>query len=274
MSKGSEPPEHVNALARGLSVLRAFDRSHLSMTLSEVAVRTDMNRAAARRFLLTLVHEGYVAYDGKYFRLRPAVLDLGYSALASMAFAEIAGEAMDELAEELGETCLAAVLDGRDVVYVARSKTTRLFTLNIDVGDRLPAFCMSTGRMLLSALDEQALDRWLADFEPTAFTEHTVTSMPRLRAAIASAGAAGYSIVDQEYEPGFRSLSVPIHDGSGVVAAALNVCCPSAQATPDVLRERFVPVMRASAARIEALLPEDWHQRRQELVRRAVAGRG
>lgn len=270
----SEGRDYVNSLARGLAVLRAFDREHLEMTLSEVAARTGTNRAATRRFLLTLVREGYIASDGKRFRLRPAVLDLGYTALASMTFSELAGPAMEDLAARLGEACLAAVLDGHEVVYVARAVPGGLFSLNIDTGDRLPAFCASTGRTLLSALPPEELDAWIATAKLEPFTSHTVASRPRLRAAVASARAAGFAIADQEYELGFRSLAVPIMDGEGRLAAALDVTCPSDRVSLDRLRDEFVPVLHEAATRISTLLPADAALRRQSLVRGATAARG
>ncbi|HEY6031096.1 MAG TPA: helix-turn-helix domain-containing protein, partial [Gaiellaceae bacterium] len=182
--RDTDDRDYVNSLARGLTVIRAFNRSRPTMTLSEVAKRTGINRAAARRFLLTLVREGYAETDGKYFRLRPKILELGFSALSSMTFAEIAQPIMDELADTLDEMCLAAVLDGDWVVYVNRTSTQRVVSVNLDVGSRLPAFCMSTGRVLLAALPDEELDRWLAQLRPTKYTDHTIVSKRKLREAI------------------------------------------------------------------------------------------
>ena len=204
--------DYVNSLARGLHVIRAFSRSRPTMTLSEVAKLTGINRAAARRFLLTLVREGYAETDGKYFRLRPKILELGFSALSSMTFSQIAQPFMDDLADELDELCLAAVLDGEWVVYVNRTTSQRVVSVNLDVGSRLPAFCMSTGRVLLSSLADDELDRWLADLQTVKYTDYTIVSKRKLRDAILQARADGYSIMDEEYEVGFRSLSVPITD--------------------------------------------------------------
>jgi IclR family transcriptional regulator, pca regulon regulatory protein len=262
--------DFVNSLARGLSVIRAFDRDHPSMTLSEVAERAGLNRAAARRFLHTLVREGYAETDGKFFRLRPKILELGYSALSSMSFAEIAGPIMDDLSATVDETCFAAVLDGEDVVYVAKATSQRVINVNIEVGSRMPAFCMSTGRVLLASLPDPALDRWLEDFEPTRYTDNTVTSKARLRERILAAREDRFSIVDEEYEVGFRSLSVPIHDRADRVMAALNICCPSPRVTVEIMRERFLPELREAASRLEASIPEEFTRRRRELVRGAA----
>jgi IclR family transcriptional regulator, pca regulon regulatory protein len=251
--------DYVNSLARGLTVIRAFNRSRPSMTLSDVAKRTGINRAATRRFLLTLVREGYAETDGRYFRLRPKILELGYSALSSMTFAEIAQPIMDELADSLDEMCLAAVLDGEWVVYANRTVTQRVISVDLDVGSRLPAFCMSTGRVLLAALPNDELDRWLADLRPVKYTANTIVSKRKLREAILLARKQGWSIVEEEYEIGFGSLSVPILDRAGSTIAALNICCPTPRVNPKTMRDEFLPEVQRAAAAIRESLPEALH---------------
>jgi IclR family transcriptional regulator, pca regulon regulatory protein len=253
--RDSDDRDYVNSLARGLMVIRAFNRSRPSMTLSDVAKRTGINRAAARRFLLTLVREGYAESDGKYFRLRPKILELGFSALSSITFAEIAQPVMDELADRLDEMCLAAVLDGQWCIYVNRTTTQRVISVNLDVGSRLPAFCMSTGRVLLAALDDDALDRWLAELQPTKYTAKTIASKPKLREAILQARRNGWSIMDEEYEIGFRSLSVPIRDHADRTIAALNVCCPTPRVSLQTMKKDFLPQTLRAAEAIRASLP-------------------
>jgi len=247
--------DYVNSLARGLMVIRAFNRNRPSMTLSEVAKRTGINRAAARRFLLTLVREGYAETDGKYFRLRPKILELGFSALSSLTFAEVAQPIMDELADELDEMCLSAVLDGEWCVYVNRTTTQRVISVNLDVGSRLPAFCMSTGRVLLAALDDDALDRWLAELKPERYTEKTIVSKEKLRAAILQARRDGWTVMDEEYEIGFRSLSVPIRDHADRTIAALNVCCPTPRVSLKTMKTAFLPRTVRAAEAIRESLP-------------------
>lgn len=257
--------DYVASLARGLSVIRAFSRSRPSMTLSEVAASADMNRAAARRFLLTLVREGYAETDGKYFRLRPKILELGFSALSSLTFAEIAEPPMDDLAAEIGETCLAAVLDGEDCVYVARATAPRVVSVDIDVGSSLPAFAMSTGRVLLAALTDEELDRWLDEFRPSKYTDRTITSRARIKEDVIEVREKGWSIVDQEYEIGFRSLSVPIKDQGGAIVAALNICCPSPRVSLETMRREFLPAARRTAEEIQRSLPEEYRRRARDL---------
>jgi IclR family pca regulon transcriptional regulator len=247
--------DYVSSLARGLEVIRSFSRSRPSMTLSEVADRTDMHRAAARRFLLTLVREGYVETDGKHFRLRPKILELGFSALASMDIWDIAQPVLNELSEKLGESCFAAVLDGDSAVYVARAASRRVMNVGISVGNRAPAHAVSTGRVLLSGLSEAELDAWLANVKLQKFTPNTVMSKVKLRDIIEETRRQGWSIVDQELEVGLRSVSVPIRDRAGTITAALNVCCPSARVAPEDMRTRVLRELLEAAQRISLALP-------------------
>jgi IclR family pca regulon transcriptional regulator len=251
--------DYVNSLARGLTVIRAFNRSRPSMTLSDVAKRTGINRAATRRFLLTLVREGYAETDGRYFRLRPKILELGFSALSSLTFAELAQPIMDDLADRLDEMCLAAVLDGEWVVYVNRTVTQRVISVDLDVGSRLPAFCMSTGRVLLAARPNDELDRWLAELRPVKYTSNTIVSKRKLREEILRVRKQGWSMVQEEYEIGFGSLSVPILDRGGSTIAALNICCPTPRVSPKTMREEFLPEVQRAADAIRESLPEAFH---------------
>ena len=249
---GPESRDHVTSLSRGLQVIRAFTRATPSMTLSEVAQRTSMNRAAARRFLLTLVHDGYAETDGKLFRLRPKVLELGFSVLASLDLSEVMQPVMDELADRLQESCFAAVLDGDSVVYVARAASFRMIQVGISIGSRAPAHCMSSGRVLLAGLGAAELDSYLAQVRLERFTPTTVTSKAKLRTLIRDAGRQGWAIVDQEYEIGLRSLSVPVRDRAGQMVAALNVTCPTPRVSPERMQTEFLRELLEAAARISA----------------------
>jgi IclR family pca regulon transcriptional regulator len=259
--------EYVHALVRGLNVIRAFDGSHPTMTPSEVADRADIHRAAARRFLMTLVREGYAETDGKYFRLRPKILELGFSALSSMTFSDIAGPVLEDLSATLDETCLAAVLEGEWVVYVASVSAQRVISIHVAIGSRLPAFCMSTGRVLLAALPDPALDQWLDELRLVRYTDLTITSKSELRAEILEAREKGWAIVNEEYELGVGSLSVPIRGAEGATVAALNVCCPTQRVSVRTMQSRFLPAALEAAELISALLPEDSTRRPRDLPR-------
>lgn len=224
----ARPVEFVQSLERGLAVIKAFSAEHPRLTLSEVARETGMTRAAARRFLITLQHLGYVSADGRDFALRPSVLQLGYAYLSSFTVAEIAQDHLELLAEQLHESCSASVLDHDDIVYVARASTNRIMTIALSVGTRLPAYCTSMGRVLLADLSEDELDSYLDRVPLEARTEFTITDRAELRSEIARVRSQGWSLLDQELEHGVRSIAAPIHDVDGKVVAAINT---SAHAT-------------------------------------------
>jgi IclR family transcriptional regulator, pca regulon regulatory protein len=246
--------DYVNSFARGLEVIRAFTRTRRSMTLSEVAERTGMNRAATRRFLLTLVREGYAGTDGKRFQLLPKILDLGFSALASLGLTDVAQPILDDLAEAVQESCFTVILDGHFVVYVAKAHYRRIMVASVDIGSRAPAYTMSSGRVLLSGLSEEELENYLNTVRLEPFTPHTVNSKIKLKARIDEIRQLGYGIVDQEYEIGLRSISAPIRDRSGQIIAALNVACPSPRFTLEDMRARVLPKLLDSASTITRFL--------------------
>jgi IclR family pca regulon transcriptional regulator len=214
-----------------------------------------MNRATVRRFLLTLVAEGYAHTDGKLFALKPKVLELGYAALSSMKFLDVVQPAVERLAEQIGESCFAAILDGEDVVYVATATPSgRLINIGLSVGSRSPAHCVSTGRILLAALPERARLKYLDTATLRKMTVNTVTSKVKLRALIEETSAKGWSVCDQELEIGLRSISVPIRDHSGEVLAALNVACPSSRITPEDMHTRVLLKLQEASQEITASL--------------------
>jgi IclR family pca regulon transcriptional regulator len=242
--------DYVNSLARGLEVISAFTRTRPKMTLSEIARATGMTRATARRFLLTLVREGYAEKTDKLFALKPKVLELGYSALSSMGILDVVQPVMNELSRTLQESVFTAVLTGDSVTYIARATSERLVNISITVGSRAPAHAVSTGRVLLAAEPEDALLRYLDRVTLERLTPHTLTSKVKLRAEIERVRIEGSSIVDQELEVGLGSISVPIRNGEGRVLAALNVCCPSARMTVADMRRDVLPELTAAAQRV------------------------
>jgi IclR family pca regulon transcriptional regulator len=248
-------PDYVQSFVRGLDVIRAFSRFRPRMTLSEVAEETQMTRAAARRFLLTLVKENYAQTDGKYFELRPKVLDLGFAYLASMTLWDIAEPIMRSVVEKTQESCSMAVLDDLEIVYVARVPTNRVMTIGLSVGSRLPAYCTSMGRVLLAALPEEALAKQLSNVTPEKLTPQTITSKVKLRDELRDVGRQGWSLVDQELEAGLRSLAVPIRNRSGVVVAAMNLGCHAGRVSVETMTDKFLPVLQEASVRITSSLP-------------------
>jgi IclR family pca regulon transcriptional regulator len=247
----ARPSEFVHSLERGLAVIRAFSERRARMTLSDVARATDMTRAAARRYLLTLEALGYVGTDDRHFYLRPRVLSLGYAYLSSLSISDIAQEHLEQLAGDLHESCSASVLDGSDIVYVARASAVRIMTIGLSVGTRLPAYCTSMGRVLLAALPEPAREAYLRDVQLDARTSRTITTADRLRQELVRARAQGYSLLDQELEDGVRSVAVPVRDSAGVVVAAVNTSAHAARVTLATLREEFLPRLQSCVREIE-----------------------
>ncbi|RCV56292.1 IclR family transcriptional regulator [Marinitenerispora sediminis] len=242
----------VQSLERGLSVIRAFSPATRAMTLSEVARATGLTRAAARRFLLTLADLGYVRTDGRLFSLTPRVLELGFAYLASAGLPEVAQPHLERLVAEVRESSSVSVLDGDDVVYVARVATSRIMAVSINVGTRFPAHATSMGRVLLAGRDPAELAAYLERLEARPLTPHTITSPARLRAEIDRVRAQGWAIVDQELEEGLRSVAAPIRDREGRVVAAANVSAHASRTSVEDIRRDLLPPLLATTARIEA----------------------
>jgi IclR family transcriptional regulator, pca regulon regulatory protein len=249
--KPAQNSDYVQSLERGLAVIRAFDGDHRELALSEVARSTGLTRAAARRFLLTLVKLGYVSHSQGRFSLRPRVLELGYAYLSSLSLPEVALPHMEALVAKVNESCSVSVLDDTDVVYVARVPTRRIMSITLAVGTRLPAFVTSMGRVLLAGLPEEELEERLTKIEIVPLTSRTVTDRDSLRAILATVRRQGYAATDQELEEGLRSLAVPLHGSSGAVTAALNVSVHASRASMAVLRREFLPLAVRAAAAIE-----------------------
>ncbi|MCU1416945.1 MAG: IclR family transcriptional regulator [Schumannella sp.] len=245
--------EYVQSLARGLDVLRAFDAAHPRQTLSEVAASTGLSRATARRFLLTLVELGYLRTDGKQFSLTPRVLELGYSYLSALTLPELAQPHLEQLSAAVHESTSASVLDGTDIVYVARVPVRRIMAVTIGIGTRFAASATSMGRVMLAGLDAAELPRHLATELPV-FTERTLASREALAEELDRVRAQGWALVDGELEPGLRSLATPIRDRSGTVIAAINVA-GRAEGEPAAFVERLLPALRTATAAIESDLP-------------------
>jgi IclR family transcriptional regulator, pca regulon regulatory protein len=243
--------EFVQSLERGLAVIRCFGAEQPRLSIADVARKANMARAAARRFLLTLEALGYVTQDNGQFALRPRILELGYAYLSSMSVAELAHEHLVRLAQELHESCSASVLDGPDIVYVARAQTSRIMTIALSVGTRLPAHATSMGRVLLAALPESAAIDILSNAELGQLTDRTLTSVDALANELKLVRKQGYAVVDQELEVGIRSVSVPVHDASGTVIAAINISAHASRVSLEEMHDRFLPALQHAATEIE-----------------------
>lgn len=247
--------DFVQSLDRGLAVIRAFDADHRELTLSDVARNANLTRAAARRFLHTLVALGYVRTDGRRFALRPRVLELGIPYLETLGLPDAARPHMEELAATLHASCSLSVLDAvapgeADVVYVARVPGRRIMTVTVSVGTRFPAYATSMGRVLLAHRDPAWLDDYLHRVRMRPLTEHTVTDPGRLAGVLAEVREQGHCLVDQELEAGLRSIAVPVRDAAGAVVAAMNVSAHVNRGEPDALRAELLPLLLDTAQRV------------------------
>jgi len=253
--EAAQPPAgYVHSLERGLAVIRCFSAERPRLTLAEVARQTGLSRAAARRSLITLHTLGYVGSDDRQFYLTPRVLTLGYAYLSSLSFADVAQSHLTDLANDVHESCSASVLDGFDIVYVARAATKRIMTISLSVGTRLPAHATSMGRVLLAALPDEALDAYVDSATLAPLTERTIVDRDRLRAELEKTRARGWCLVDQELEHGVRSIAVPVHDAAGRVVAAVNTSAHATRVPLTTLQRSFLPKLRVCAAAIDAEL--------------------
>ncbi|HEY4740098.1 MAG: IclR family transcriptional regulator C-terminal domain-containing protein [Candidatus Acidiferrales bacterium] len=248
-------PNFMTSLARGLVVIQAFSERDRRQTISQLSVKTGLSRAAVRRCVYTLVKLGFAGTDdGRHFHLRPRVLTLGHAYISSMPLASAAQPVLEHLSHLLHESSSIATLDGLEIIYVARASATRIMSIDLGVGSRLPAFCTSMGRVLLANLPAEELESCLARIEYTPHTDRTVSSAEKLRQVLRSVQRNEYAIVDQELELGLRSMAVPIRNPMGKVVAALNVGAHAQRVSIQELQNRFLPHLQAAAQEFSMLL--------------------
>jgi IclR family transcriptional regulator, pca regulon regulatory protein len=246
--------DFVESLDRGLRLLQNFAASGEPMSLSDLARAAELPRATARRILFTLERRGYVSSEGKLFALTPHVLTLAASYLRSNQLTTVLQPVLDRISAEAQEISSLAVLDRYDVVFIARSSPMRVFSGGIDIGYRLPAFCTSVGRAMLGQLSDDELAAKLRAMPRKAVTPQTVTNPDRVLAAIKNDRARGYSLVDREAEPHFRSISVPVHRYDNVIIGAINIGAHVDRISTDEMIERFLPLLRQGAESVRSQL--------------------
>ena len=240
-------PEFLEALARGLRVIQTFGQEHRQLSLSDVAKLVELPRASVRRTLHTLIHLGFAESDGRMFRLTPRVLMLAGAYLSANPISAILQPALERLSTDLNEACSAAVLDGDDMVMIAHASPSRVLQLSGQIGLRVPAVSSSLGRILLASFDDERLDAFLSRVQPKRLTPHTVLDKKELRRAILKARKEGYSLVDQEVELGFRSISVALRRRDGKAIGSLNVGMHSERGPLKTMHDQVLPKLRASA---------------------------
>lgn len=248
----SDSPDFVASLAAGMSVLLTFDEHHTSMTLSEVAERANIDRAKARRYLLTLHALGYVHKNKRQFSLTPKTLSIGASYLDGMHHRDIVQFYLERVTEATGESCSFAVLDGDEVVYIARSAAKhRLLSTSISVGTRLPAAYTSIGRAILANLPEDQCKNYVDSIELTSYTPYSITDPQQLLKTLQKAKDDQYVVVDQELDTGLRSLALPVYKSNNELIGAINVSTNASRVSHEVLINEFLPTLRDCAEQIQ-----------------------
>jgi IclR family pca regulon transcriptional regulator len=248
------PGDVINGLVKGLAVIECFDEEHASQSITDVANRTGLERATARRCLLTLTSLGYATYDGKFFRLTPRVLNLGHSYLAATPLPRLIQPFLEQLSTATGESASAAVLDGTDILYIARASIRRVMSINLAPGARLPAYCTSMGRILLASLPGPEARRILDHSDLVAYTVKTKADLPTILTELAVVAAQGFAVIDEELELGVCSIAIPLFNAQGYTVGGLNIGAQSARASTSHMIANFLPLMRKVQTEVQSLL--------------------
>lgn len=248
-------PSFMTSLARGLAVVKAFSDQRRAMTIAQISHKTGIPRAAVRRCLFTLKQLGYADSEANNFYLKPRILSLGYSYLSSTPLTVAAQPCLNQLSRTLNESCSLAVLEDNDVLYISRSQTSRVLSVALNAGSRLPAYCTSLGRVLLAGLSDAELNQYFSSVKLVAYTEFTEISEMRLREIIAEVRQKGFAVVDEELEIGLRSVAVPVRGASGATMAALNIGAQTTRMPRAQVEQIFLPALLNAASELSVLLP-------------------
>ncbi len=248
-------PSFMTSLARGLAVVKAFSDQRRAMTIAQISHKTGIPRAAVRRCLYTLKQLGYADSEANNFYLKPKILTLGYSYLSSTPLTISAQPCLNQVSRSLNESCSLAVMDEGEVLYISRSATSRVMSVALNAGSRLPAYCTALGRVMLAAMTESQLNDYFSECELRAYTERTLVSEEKLRVLLSEVGQTGYAIVEEELEIGLQSIAVPVRGASGAVVAALNIATQTTRVTRHQLEHAFLPTLLNAASELSVLLP-------------------
>jgi IclR family pca regulon transcriptional regulator len=246
--------DFVSGFARGLRVIEAFEETRQRLSIAEAAKLTGLDRATVRRSLLTLAELGYADYDGKFFALTPKILRLGHAYLSATPLPALIQPHLDQLSEKAGQSASASVLEGTEIVYIARASQRRVMSINLTPGSRLPAYCASMGRVLLASLSESEARAILEKTELKQNTPTTRTDPEELIAEFRRVRAQGYAIIDQELEIGLCSIAVPIENDRGQTVAAINIGAPAAHVPASAMAERYLPLLQETRKALRLVL--------------------
>lgn len=246
--------DFVAALEKGLAVVEAFEPANPRLSLSELARKTGLTRAAARRYLLTLAKLNYADYDGKRFSLTPRVLRLGYAFLSTSPLPKLAQPVLEAIGEKTQEVASVAILDGTEILFLARSQVRRIVSASTSVGTRLPAYCTAMGRVLLASRPDSEVERFLRCIKPVKLTSKTKTGLRELLEEIRGARAKGYAINDEELEIGLRAIAVPVVNARGQTTLAMSVSLQATRMPPDRMVKELLPVLAAGSRTLSTML--------------------
>lgn len=244
----------MGGLGKGLMVIETFTAERPRQSIAEVSAASGLDRATARRCLLTLAHFGYADYDGKYFTLTPRILRLGTACLATMPLPQLVQPLLDRMSDTLGESSSVSILDGDEIVYVARASQRKVISISLMAGSRLPAFCTSMGRVMLADLPEDEAQDLLEATDRTARTRFTKTEVLDLMEEISRVREQGYALIDQEVELGLRSIAVPLFNARKRVVAALNIGVAATQESVDELARLYLPQLQQVQHELRSML--------------------
>ena len=244
----------VSGLEKGLAVIEAFDRTRPKLSPGEVAKLTGLTRAAARRYLLTLVKNRYAEHDGKFFWLSPRVLKLGYAYLSSTTLSGRLQPFLEEISAKTGESSSAAILDGVDVLYIARSSTSRIMAVDLSVGSQLPAYCTALGRVLLAFSAPEVLSSYLETANLVALTPKTRHTVPELREILLEVRRDGFAVVDEELALGLRSIAIPVFNAQANLVTSINISVAAVRASVKDILDRFLPVLLSAQEDLRRVL--------------------
>jgi IclR family pca regulon transcriptional regulator len=239
----ANPTDIIGSFAKGLRVLECFGADRPRLAIADVATMTGFDRATARRCLLTLHHEGYAAYDGKYFTLTPRVLRLGMGTLAALPLPQIVQPWLDQLSDQIGQSCSVSILDDTEIVYLARAAQRRVMSIGLMPGSRLSAHCTSMGRVLLAALSPDEARAVVDRTDMTPHTLHSLNDPDDIMAEIDRVRSQGFAVINEEIELGLSAIAVPVFDARGKTVAALNTGMAALHATPERISQDYLPAL-------------------------------
>ncbi len=251
---GAPDANYIAALGRGLAVMRAFGSQRDQLTMAEIAKQVNLPRATVRRCLITLTTLGYIETTGKYFRLTPQVLLLSQAYYSSNPLPRIAQPYIERVSELTGESCSVSVLTGDEITYIARSTRKRAASVERVVGQNLPAYCTSMGRVLLANLQDAELDAYLRRVPLKRFTPNTLTDPRALRADLELIRQREYALIDGELEHDLRAIAVPVRDSAGKVIAAAHISTESSRISTETMRNEFLPELRKAVSQMRPFL--------------------